>query len=110
MRREIRTTLGLVVFVAIQAIGVVALSRNWAAAQTQSDARLFVTLGAYMVVVLVACAATAVFWGGSAPPTDHDIEGPKNPPPALSPAGLPIGPRRPAPLVAHAVPAEVGDA
>ena len=110
MRRKIRTTLGLVAFVAFQAIGVVVLSRNWAAAETQSDARLFLTLGAYMFFVMVGCGAAALIWGGNTPPMYDDIEGPQSPPPALSPAGLPIGPRHPAPLVAHAVPAADGDA
>ena len=105
MHRQIRTTLGLVIFIAIQAIGVAAISRNWAAAGLPSNARLLLTLSAYMGIVMIAGAAAAVVWGGSAPPKAR----PGKPPPALSPAGLPVGPRRHAPLVAHAVPAEASD-
>jgi hypothetical protein len=110
MRRKLRTAIGLIAFVTIQAVGVVVLSRNWAAAETQSDARLFLTLGAYMVFMMVGCGAAALIWGGNGPPTDRVTDGPQSPPPALSPAGLPIGPRRPSPLVAHAVSAADGDA
>jgi hypothetical protein len=111
MRRRIRLIAGLVAFVAIQAMGVVVLSWNWATAEVQSDARLFVTLGAHLAFVMVACAIAALIWGGNAPPADQAATPPPAPPPpSMSPSGIPIGPRTPKPLAAHACAGHDGDA
>ena len=42
--------------------------------------------------------------GPSQPPLDPPANPPRPPPPERSPSGVPVGPRRPAPLVAHARP------
>jgi hypothetical protein len=104
MQRTTRLTLGLLTFTAIQAGSVILLAAAWRSQpEIPSNSTLFALLGLHFMAVLVAGAAAALIWGG-APPSDPPTTGPPGPPPPFSPAALPVGPRRPAPLEAHAVP------
>src|SRR5688572_22792750 len=105
LRRHVRTILGLVAFAAIQAVSVVVLSSSWRHADNPGDARLFALFALHFVFVALAGGVAALFWGGNEPPTDRpapEPPRPPGPPPSWSPAGLPVGPRTPEPLVAHA--------
>jgi hypothetical protein len=101
--RPTRTTIGLAAFVAIQAISVIGLSANWDPDDPR-ETRFLLFLGLHLLMVWVACAIAALIWRGNGPPYDRPVAGPSSPPPEPSPAGLPIGPRQPAPLAVHAEP------
>ena len=101
MSPRTRTYVGLGVFVAIQAVSVVALGICWPVVLPESPAetRVFALLGAHLVMIAIAAGAAAlIFRAGNGPAGNR----PPTEPPSLSPAGLPLGPRRPGPLVAHA--------
>jgi hypothetical protein len=106
---RVRTALGLVAFVAIQAMSVIVCSSNWRHADNPGNGRLLALFGLHFVFVMLAGGVAALFWGGNEPPTDRPASEssgpPPGPPPSWSPAGVPVGPRTPSPLAAHA---EVG--
>jgi len=106
MRRKLGQLLGVSTFAIFIALSVLVAASFWNADDPRPQRAMVLALS-YCLVMMGVCALLAFVLGRlGAPP----VAGGPPEPPAGSPVGVPIGPRRPRPLVAHAVPAVESDA
>ena len=70
----LRTTLGLVMFIAIQTASVIVLAIGWYVDHPRPS-RLLAFLALHFLSVVVASAVAALFWGGIEPPDDRMVAG-----------------------------------
>jgi hypothetical protein len=100
MRRRLGQILGVILGANVVALGVLVALSFWNADDPRPERTMFIVLG-YCLAMIAVCALIAFVLGrlGAPPASGSSAE-----PPAGSPAGIPVGPRRPRPLVAHAMP------
>ena len=105
MCRRLRQLLGVSTFAIFIALSVIVTASFWDADNPRSERAMLLVLTNCLVMMAI-CALLAFVLGrlGAPPLSGNSLE-----PPAGSPAGVPVGPRRPRPLLAHAVLAVEGD-
>jgi hypothetical protein len=106
MHRRIGQILGVTTFAIFIALSVLVAASFWNAGDPRPERAMLLVLS-YCLVMMAACALLAFVLGRFGVPP---LSGSAPEPPTGSPVGIPAGPHRPQPLVAHAVSAAESDA